>query len=293
MKLFISAIFLFSFKVFAEPCNIELYSKLYKFEKDQKIQVKDIIKSSTCNDAINSNLVSLISEQKSTEVFASTIEKTIDKDVHITPRKIVVNDLSNTLHEQLVANSNLFFFDLKSINQFKTIALNEDESLRAVCDSCTGLGDRNIKIEISNPSANTMRSLWITTKIFAKAKVVKAKRTIGFQQKSLSADDFYIDETYTMMPDQLLGNIENINFYKPNKTILQGSIITNLDIQPVNLVNYGIPVKAILKSQSISLTKMAQPVRSAQYGEVVELKVGNNKSISGKVIDYNQVVIEL
>jgi hypothetical protein len=66
-----------------------------------------------------------------------------------------------------------------------------------------------------------------------------------------------------------------------------------MDIQPVNLVNYGTPVKINLKNSAISLTKIASPTRSAQFGESVELKINNEKTITGKVIDYNQVVIEL
>ena len=35
------------------------------------------------------------------------------------------------------------------------------------------------------------------------------------------------------------------------------------------------------------------PLRSARFGDIVELKGPNNKNLSGKVVDFNKVVIEL
>ena len=127
----------------------------------------------------------------------------------------------------------------------------------------------------------------------AKVKVVKAKRSISFQQKNLNANDFYLDDVMTMTPDNVVTTLENIQFYKSNKTILQNAVVSNLDLQAINLVNYGTPVKVELKNEYIALQKIAMPIRSARFGETVELKGPNNKNISGKVIDFNKVVIEL
>jgi flagella basal body P-ring formation protein FlgA len=74
---------------------------------------------------------------------------------------------------------------------------------------------------------------------------------------------------------------------------MEGSIITSMDIQPVNLVSYGTPVKLILKNSNINLSKSAMPARSAQFGDTIEIQTANNKKILGRVIDYNKVVIEL
>jgi flagella basal body P-ring formation protein FlgA len=127
----------------------------------------------------------------------------------------------------------------------------------------------------------------------AKIKVVKAIRNISFQQKNLDPKDFYFDEVLTLSPENALTSLDNITFYKSNKTIVQNAVVSNLDIQAVNLVNYGTPVIVTLKNDHIQLHKTAMPIRSARFGESVELKGLNNKNISGKVVDYNKVVIEL
>lgn len=286
-------LFLLNFKLQAEPCSVDLYSKIYTLEKNQSLTSKEAIHTNNCSDTIIKQIVANISK-KSDVIYSSQIEKELDlKDVHITPRKIFISELSSLFHEQLTANSNLFFLDIKSLNGIRSISLTEGEFAKSNCESCTSFGEKNIKIEIADPLNSTARALWFSSKIFAKIKVFKAKHTLSFQTQSFGSEDFVAEETLTMMPDSILGSLENIRFYKPNKTILQGSIVTMMDIQPVNLVNYGTPVKAILKNSVISLTKMAEATRSAQFGESVELKVGNNKTITGKVIDYNKVVIEL
>jgi flagella basal body P-ring formation protein FlgA len=284
---------IFSFKLFAEPCNLEVFSKIYKFESNQILNSKEIVKSSNCNEDINHQIAKLLTD-KSGELSISSIEKKLlDQKVHITPRTLSIIDLSTTLKDQLSANSNLFFLDIKSLNNLRSISITENESLKVTCESCQTVGEKNIKIEVQNTTTNNTDVNWISSKIFTKIKVIKAKNTLSFQQKQFSTDDFYTEDTLTMMSDNILGSLDHIQFFKPNKTILQGSIITNMDIQPVYLVNYGTPVKINLKNQAISLTKFASPTRSAQFGESVELKINNEKTITGKVVDYNQVVIEL
>ncbi len=293
MKYFLSLLTFCSLNIWAEPCNLELPAKIYRLDKNQNVLVKDIVKNSTCNDEINHKVISLISSS-SGDIFVSSLENQIgNQNLHITPRKISVSNLADTFREQLTAESNLYFFDIKSVGQASTLNLEESDTIRAVCESCNSYGNKNIKVEISNNLTGNIKAFWFSSKIFAKVKVIKAKQTLSFQQKILSAQDFYLDETYTMLPDNLLGSLENIQFYKPTKTIMTGTIVTNMDIAPVNLVTYGTPARVILKNQTINLVKMATPIRSAQYGESVELKVGNNKTITGKVIDFNQVVIEL
>jgi flagella basal body P-ring formation protein FlgA len=293
MKYFLGLLTFFSLNLWAEPCNLELPAKIYRLDKNQNILVKDIVKNSTCNDEINNKVISLLSNSNG-DIFVSSLENQVgNQNLHITPRKVNVSNLADTFREQLTAESNLYFFDIKSVGQASTLNLEESDSIRTICESCNSYGNKNIKVEITNNLTGNIKAFWFSSKIFAKVKVIKAKQTLSFQQKSLSAQDFFQDETYTMLPDNLLGSLENIQFYKPTKTIMAGTIVTNMDIAPVNLVTYGTPAKVVLKNQTINLVKMATPIRSAQYGESVELKVGNNKTITGKVIDFNQVVIEL
>ncbi|MDO9181242.1 MAG: flagellar basal body P-ring formation chaperone FlgA, partial [Bacteriovorax sp.] len=217
-----------------------------------------------------------------------------DLSIEITPKKLTTMEINSTFRDQLTNDTNLYFLNSKSLNGLQALGLVEGEQLKINCESCNSFGEKNIKIDITNPIQNSVRTLWFSSRIMAKIKVFKAKRNLSFQQGHLTTEDFYAEDIYSGNPDNALTTLENIYFYKSNKTILQGAVVSNLDLQPVNLVNYGTPVTVTLKNQNINLQRTAMPVRSALFGEVIELRNPNsNKIIAGKVVDYNKVVIEL
>ncbi len=307
MKKLILVAFLFSMNLYAQTlgdrvipktCRIELFSKVYRLESSQTLGTQDIIRKSDCEDSLNLKLSQIVANSNGS-ASAEFLQRELAREylninIEITPRKLTFLDLNISLREQLASGTNLYFLDTKSLNGLRSLGLVEGEQLQSICESCTSFGEKNIKIDISNPLSSTLRTVWFTSKMMAKIKVFKAKRTLSFQQKHLTADDFYSDEIFSGNPDNTLSNLENIAFYKANKTIQQGAIVSNLDLQAVNLINYGIPVSVTLKNQNINLQKTALPTRSAQFGELIELKNPNsNKAIAGRVVDYNKVVIEL
>lgn len=299
----IKSLFLFtllSFQVSAETgsCNIELFSKVYRLETNQTLGNTDLVQKTNCELPIINKLSQLVSNSNGT-VGTDFLKRELAKDfpnytIEISPRKLSLLDFNTTLRDQLTTGSNLYFLDSKSLNGIHSLGLVENEQLKVNCESCNSFGEKNIKIDISNPTSNTSRTLWFSSKIMAKIKVFKAKRNLSFQQKHLEAEDFYADEILTSNPENIVTTLSNIHFYKANRTIVQGTAVSNFDLQAVNLVNYGTPVNVILTSKNVNLQRTAMPIRSALFGEVVELKnPNNNKTIVGKVVDYNKVVIEL
>ncbi|MEA9354898.1 flagella basal body P-ring formation protein FlgA [Bacteriovorax sp. PP10] len=297
MKYFFSILLFTSFNLYASECEIELFSKIYRLNANQALQARDLVKDSTCSPEISNKLASLVSSSEGTvgsDFLKSELQKEFsDVQIHFTTKKLSLLDFNAALRDQLIPDSNLYFSQARSLNGITSLGLSEGEQMRAVCDSCQSFGEKNIKIDVANVVSNTSRTLWFSSKIMAKVKVVKAKRNISFQQKTLDANDFYFEEVMTMTPENALTTLDNIGFYKSNKTIVQNAVVSNLDLQAVNLINYGTPVSVTLVSQSISLQKTAMPLRSAHFGEVIELKGPNNKNIAGKVVDFNKVVIEL
>jgi flagella basal body P-ring formation protein FlgA len=297
MKYFFSILLLSSFNLHASECAIELYSKIYRLNANQALQARDLVLNSNCSPEISNKLAALVSNSEGTvgsDFLKLELQKEFsDVQINFKTKKLSLLDLNAALRDQLIPDSNLYFSQARSLNGVTSLGLAEGEQMRAVCDSCQSFGEKNIKVDVANIVSNTSRTLWFSSKIMAKVKVVKAKRNISFQQKTLNASDFYFEEVMTMSPENALTTLDNIGFYKTNKTIVQNAIVSNLDLQAVNLINYGTPVSVTLISQSISLQKTAMPLRSARFGEIIELKGPNNKNIAGKVVDFNKVVIEL
>lgn len=286
-----------SLSLSASECEIELFTKVYRLQKDQPLVARDVVRASTCSPEISNKLSALISNSEGTlgtDFLKSELKRDFsDVTINFLTKKLSLLDFNESIKDQLLPGTNLFFTQARSLNGISSLGLVEGEQMRAVCDSCQSFGEKNVKIDIANVISNSNRTLWFSSKIMAKVKVVKAKRSISFQQKALSSEDFFYDEVLTMNPDNALTTLDNIHFYKSNKTILQNAVVSNLDLQAVNLVNYGTPVNVTLLNNNIALQKMAMPVRSARFGETIELRGPNNKNIAGKVVDYNKVVIEL
>lgn len=286
-----------SLSLSASECEIELFSKVYRLQKDQPLVARDVVRASTCSPEISNKLSALVSNSEGTigtDFLKSELRREFsDVTINFLNKKLSLLDFNESVKDQLLPGTNLFFTQARSLNGISSLGLIEGEQMRAVCDSCQSFGEKNIKIDIANVISNSNRTLWFSSKIMAKVKVVKAKRSISFQQKALSSEDFFYDEVLTMSPDNALTTLDNIHFYKSNKTILQNAVVSNLDLQAVNLVNFGTPVNVTLLNNNIALQKMAMPVRSARFGETIELRGPNNKNIAGKVVDYNKVVIEL
>jgi flagella basal body P-ring formation protein FlgA len=293
MKLVIFLFFIISFSK-ANACNVEIFSKIYKLENSQTLSTHELIANSDCSLEVNLKITSIISNASGV-LAASILEKEfIDHSVIISPRKISLFDLNTTLHDQLASNTKLFFINTQSMNQIKALSLNDGEIIKPVCENCNSVGEKNIKVEISNPISNTNRVCWFTTKLLSKVRAIKAKRNLSFQEKSLTKDDFYFDEILTLSPENVLTSLDNISFFRPNQSIASDSIIKAMDLHSVNLVSYGVPVKVVFQSQNIILSNMAMPTRSAQFGETVEIQTLNNKKkVLARVIDFNKVVIEL
>jgi flagella basal body P-ring formation protein FlgA len=286
-----------SFSAIADECQVELFTKVYRLETAQALQVRDIVKASSCMPEISNKIAHLVSNSEGS-VGSDFLKRELQREfpeikIDFINKKLSLLDFNSTLRDQIIPGSNLYFTQSRSLNGVSSVGLSDGEQLKAICDSCQSFGEKTVKIDISNVVENSSRTLWFASKIMAKVKVVKAKRSITFQQKNLDVNDFYLDEVMTMMPDNALTSLDNIHFFKTNRTILQGAVVSNTDIQAVNLVTYGTPISLTLKSSSINLQKTVMPMRSARFGESIEIKGPNNKIIVGKVVDYNKAVIEL
>ncbi|MBC7429221.1 MAG: flagella basal body P-ring formation protein FlgA [Bacteriovorax sp.] len=297
MKYFLLTFFFLTTAAPATECSVELFSKVYRMTVGQALQARDIINNSNCSPEITNKLAALVSTSEGTvgvDFLASELKKDFpDITLNFSTKKLSLLDLHSTMRDQLLPNTNLYFTQARSLNGLSTLGLVDGEQITAICDSCQNFGEKTIKLNISNVSSNTSRTLWFSSKIMAKIKVVKANRSISFQQKNLDPKDFYFEEIMTMNPDNALTSLDNIGFYRANKTIVQNAVVSNFDIQAVNLINYGTSVSVTLKSDSILLQKTAMPIRSARFGESVELQGPSNKNITGKVVDYNKVEITL
>lgn len=281
-----------------EGCSITSYATIFRLTPSQYFNSKEVIKNSTCNEFVNNKFSSLLSTTEGMALSNHLVQELQNEfpnlNIEILPAKISLQNLNDQLKERLTAETNLFFIDTKLMTGKKLVTLNEGERLEIFCDNCLSYGDRSIKIDIVNIIEATRITNWLSSKVAAKVTILKANRNIGVQNEKFKKEDFVLESMLTTEPNKFISNFEDIKFFKPNRTLIKGMPVTTTDISPIQLVKYGTPVKIILKNQNISILRNAIPHRSASFGETIELKnPQNNKLITGKVVDFNKVLIEL
>lgn len=281
-----------------EACSITSFATIFRLTPSQYFNSREVIKNSTCNEFVNNKFSSLLSTTEGVALSNHLVKELQNEfpnlNIEILPAKISLQNFNDLLKERLTAESNLFFIDTKLMTSKKLIVLNEGERLEISCDNCLSYGDRSIKVDIVDIMEGTRVTSWASSKVAAKVTILKANRNIGVQNEKFKKEDFVLESMLTTEPNKFISNYDDIKFFKPNKTLIKGMPITTTDISPIQLVKYGTPVKIILKNQNISILRNAIPHRSASFGETIELKnPQNNKLITGKVIDFNKVLIEL
>lgn len=281
-----------------EKCTITSFATIYRLSPAQYFNPKEVIQNSTCNEFINNKFSSLLSSTEGIALSSHLVNELANEfqnlTIEVLPNKISLQNLNDKLKNTLSENSNLYFTDTRQVNNKKLFALKENEKLEVFCDNCMSYGERNIRIDTVNILEGTRITHWVSSKLAANVSVLKAKHNIPLQKNKFEKEDFITEKLLTTEPNRFISNYEDVKFYKPSKTLIRGMPITTQDISPIQLVRYGTPVKLILKNQNINIQRSAIPHRSGAFGEIIELKnPQNNKLITGKVIDFNKVLIEL
>lgn len=290
MNYFFFLFTIFSFSSFA--CEIQGPSRLIKSENASNLEIKNLLTFSKCNqNQINAStkLIKDFSGVLRNKILRSELSETsLIKPINIQNLEELVNQrVSLPKDWKLIgiryAHGNVGAF-----------ALNEGDSLSIECLHCSNTGKKNLKGLITNPHQNTVKALWFNASLAVKTKSLIAKRNLTLNNKSLDPSDFKFITTFSENPSQLFTKREQLVFYKLNKGKSKGESISFNDITPVNLVSVGQPVTILLVNKGLVLEGKATPHQSGKLGQVIRLKNNRtNKTVIGKVVDFNKVEVQL
>ena len=284
MKVILLVIFV-SFSFYTQACSISSYSYIYKINKKLDDQ---IIQKSNCTDKINQNFIALIS-QASGKVSSNHLQGILSKEspVELAPTTIYIKPLIELVNEQL-ADDRTQFSNLKSLHNKSFIGLDSTQSFRFKCSNCDIPGRRNISLNYSK------NKLWLSADIFKKIYGFQAKQSLSYMTPVLSHKDFARKKINTQIRSPLFSDIRNIQFYKLNKHLKEGDILTMNDLSPKNIVSMNQKIKLLIKSKNITLSTIGIAMRNGKFGDYIEVKNPKSKKRSlAKIIDYNKALIEL
>ncbi len=282
-------VLIYAAKSIAADCHIKTWDKVFYFSKNE-IKSSDVIKETNCDDKTQLQFI------KSLVDFEGTISASYLKDdlpnVEVAPAKITIDSLSNALNRKLEMSNDIRWSDLKSSNN-RVITMDAIESFTADLTS-RSLGKKSVKVTVTNPISGQDKTYWITGVLETKVKGLAARNHLSSTFTELSKKQFVATEVYTSYPERLFTDIKRIVHYRLNRPLTRGQVLKKSDISSLPLVQIGVPATITLQSKGIQLNGKALPMRMGKFGEVIQLKTLNSKkTLTGRVVDFNKVVIEL
>jgi flagella basal body P-ring formation protein FlgA len=208
---------------------------------------------------------------------------------------IQISTLESFLNDRVEKNKDWRFIKTGFVGtNSATFIIKENQSINVNCSLCKNTGNKNIKIELRDPISGEYKALWAKADLAAKTKALVCLENLNVNNQPLSPRQFKETVTYSTRPDQFFTSESQTIFYKLNKPKVKGEPIRFQDLTPVNLVKMGNPVTVILRNESLFLEGTAIPGQSGKLGERIRLKnTRTQKTIVGKVIDFNKVEVEL
>lgn len=174
------------------------------------------------------------------------------------------------------------------------ITKNKNESFSVQCSLCQNTGEKTIKIEVVDAIKNRYRNHWVNAEVAVKTQALVSEENLKVDNTPLSPNQFTLKTLYSSKPERFFLSKDKVVFYKINKPINKGQMLSYSDLSPVDLVKVGRPVSVVLKNQSLTLEGSAIASQSGKLGERIRLKNNRtNKVIIGKIIDFNKAEVEL
>jgi flagella basal body P-ring formation protein FlgA len=296
MKYIIILSILFSFTALSsESCRIETRSKIYHVgttAKDQPL----LYLSSSCSELVNRSFIELLKNSSgviNAKTLALQITNDQDHEVQISPERINVFNLSDVLKRSFNLSESLNFDDIKITDQ-SPLLFNENEWIEFSCPQCNSTGEKNIRITITNSFDGNTTSRYLNAKLKARVEALVASSNLRVTNQSADLNSFTTQTIETDKPENLFTDLKTLNFFRLNRPLVHGEALKHSDLTPAPLVQPGTQATVILVSNGLELSSLAMPVKSARFGETVQLRaLDSNRIILGKVIDFNKVEVNL
>ena len=271
-------------------CSITSYDKIIKINK---ILDDSIVKESDCDYqtiTIFKEVISSATGDLRSTHLSQILRSEFSKDVSIHPRKISIQNIQDSLSSLIKLPNDLIIKKASSLFHKASINLNNisKATLSATCMKCLSPGKKNIKIFVNR------ESIWFSADILQKRVGFISTKEVSPYSQSLSRDQFKTTYIFDNGRSPLFQDIDNIRFYKATRQIQKGKTLKLTDFTPINIIQAGKKIKVILRGKSMSMSSTALSRSSGKIGQFIEVyNQKTNKKISGKVIDFNTVMVNI
>lgn len=270
-------------------CSLQTADKIFYAQKES-INAKQLIIESNCSDEIITAFAQEVMDVTG-NLPASYFEEKIP-GMRLSPQKVSISSLSNFISQKLSLSDKIVIDDLRS-NMRNTFLLSSEEQINV---STPGqlIGQNTVSIEIVNPLTSGKQKFWLSLVFKSKVQAFVAKKGIDRGYGALKPEYFVKQEIVTEFPDRLFMQFDRIQHFSLNRAINAGHVLMRAETLELPLVTYGVPAAVVLNNNGIQLNGSATPMKTANFGDYIQLKnPRSNKIITAKVVDFNKVIIQL
>jgi flagella basal body P-ring formation protein FlgA len=296
----IALTFLISLAIANEPgthktCSIDGHERVIMIGNSLG-RASSAIKATDCPENVQSAYLNLIAESNGTlnQRLLSEALSTFGTQALLVQNKIHISRIEDLLKAKIPGQKNFVWTDSRLITQDDAIALSSNENIELQCSQCLTPGEKSIKVVIKDPFTNDSRMFLLSAKLQIRTQALVAKRAIAPNSGALNPSDFVMKEVLTTQPELFFSDRPRLAFFKSNKPLADGSALKSSDLSAIYLVQAGKSSNVSFKNQSFSLSASAIPMQSGHQGDVIQLRnPTTGKTISGRVVDFDKVEIEL
>lgn len=283
-------IFFISFVQSALACTIETYSHILILNKNESYT--NIIKKSDCTKDILGQFAT----------FASAAQGTISSDsfqrsfpgITLKPDRVRFSSLEEYLEQRAFLPKEGRLINVSKLNGSGVIVIAEGQRFDVSCDTCPSTGVNTLKLVMRDNLGQQLNTHWLKVEIAIPAKAFVAKRHFPASFDGLDPTGFEIKTILTSKPQSLASTNAPIQFFKLSRSLAPGAVLERDNISPVQLVRPGSEVSVIISDGNVLINGSAAPLSYGVWGESIKLKnIRSSRIITGKVVDYNKVIVEL
>ncbi len=275
--------FLILFPVFGETCHISTYEEIVILSSNSPFNFSPIKNSKNCNSEQLKKIEDLL--KLSSGVLKEKYIFQIDQKMKITPSEIKISNIEDLLPKE----KDETWKRLSSLGKNFPLFFEEKIGGRIDCSHCNKLGQVNFRYILSSG-----KSFWISGEKVKRIVGLRVKKDFIQSMSEFKTDDFSLEIIETAHPEDLFLERDHLNFFQSYRKLQKGDILFTNMLRPSHLVKYGRPVKLILKKGNLKLFSEGTSLQNGAFNEFIKIKNDRNqKIISGKVIDYNKVLVEL
>lgn len=237
------------------------------------------------------NLVTNSSGPVQASHLAESLRQQTGRKISITPERVRIFNLAEILKSQFGLDHKMFFRQLNFLDR-NPLILASEESMDFDCSACESTGEKTIKITLRNTLEGTQSSRFLKAKVVTSTKALVANQNLRVSNQAAQSTQFKTEIIETDKPELLFQESPTLAFYRLNRPLNAGEALKFSDLTPAPLIQPGTQAQVILQNQGFTLKTVANPLKSARFGETVQLRhPKSQKIIIGKVIDYNKVEV--